>query len=149
MALFLIPLATAAACSRVDVAPAVEQATLCGRWALIPEATHLNATGPAYDAFVQTIEHGPTRIRVQQQRTVRGNTKRVTWSVITDGVTRPFDGERVRGAATWRDGKLQMQLAGPGAHREKATVFLHGGRLVCDGETERGRYHAEFRRIDP
>ena len=149
MLLLVVPLAAATACSRVNVAPAVEQATLCGKWALIREASNLRSTSPPYDAFIQTIDHGPTRVSVRQQRTVRGRTRVVRWSVITDGAWRPVQGENVRGAATWRDGKLQVQMAGPGAHREKATAFLRNGRLVVDGETERGRYHTEFRRLDP
>jgi len=139
--LLILPLIVGVACTRFNAAPA----TLCGRWALVAEASNLK-----YDAFTTTIEQGPTRVAVRQQRTARGRTTVVAWRVITDGVVRPIDGvPNKRGSATWKDGKLHLQLAGPGAHRETATAFIRDGRLVCDTETERARYHAEFRRIDP
>ena len=70
--------------------------------------------------------------------------------MITDGVPRAVAGiKATRGSAVWRDGRLSLRLAGPGAHRENATVSVRGDRLICDGDTERGPYHAEFRRIDP
>jgi hypothetical protein len=137
----ILPLIVGAACTRFNAAPA----TLCGSWALVAEASNIK-----YDAFTTTIEQGPTRVAVRQQRTARGRTTVVAWKVITDGVVRPIDGiPNKRGSATWKDGKLHLQLAGPGAHRETATAFIRDGRLVCDTETERARYHAEFRRIDP
>jgi hypothetical protein len=137
----ILPLIVAAACTRFNAAPA----SLCGRWALVAEASNVK-----YDAFTTTIEQGPTRVAVRQQRTARGRTIVVAWKVITDGVVRPIDGvPNKRGSATWKDGKLHLQLAGPGAHRETATAFIRDGRLVCDTETERARYHTEFRRIDP
>jgi beta-lactamase regulating signal transducer with metallopeptidase domain len=131
----------AAACTRFN---AVEHPLLCGRWELIREASQLPV---AYDRFTQTIEHGPTRIAIRQERTTRGRTRLVSWRAITDGIARPFG--RGRGTATWRDGKLQLQFVGPGAHRESATAFIRDGRLICEGVTERSRYHTEFRRIDP
>ena len=82
-----------------------------------------------------------------QERTTRGRTRLVTWRAITDGIARPFG--RARGTAIWRDGKLQLQFTGPGAHRESATAFIRDGRLICEGITERSRYHTEFRRVDP
>lgn len=143
--------AAAAACSRVDVAPAVQQAPLGGRWTLIAEASDLRAVRAAgYERFTQTIDQKPDRVSVHQQRTAGGRMQEVTWSVITDGVTRPVDGmPGKRGSALWRNGKLELQLAGPGAHRENAAAFLRGGRLVCEGKTERAAYHAEFRRVTP
>ena len=100
------------------------------------------------DAMTQTIEQGPTKVVVHQQRTTRGRTHRLTWQVITDGVERPIG--RARGKATWRDGKLLLQFVGPGKQHEIATAFIRDdGRLVCDGVTDRLRYHSEFRRVDP
>jgi beta-lactamase regulating signal transducer with metallopeptidase domain len=153
MALVLaLPFVAAAACSRVDVAPAVEQMTLGGRWALVRETSDLHLVTPrGYDAFTQTIEQGPTRVAVRQRRVLGGRAFDVNWSVVTDGVTRPLGGNpRVRSTATWKNGRLMLQMAGPGTHRENATAFIRGGRLICDGDvTNRGRFHAEFRRIDP
>lgn len=153
MALILaLPFVAAAACSRVDVAPAIEQATLCGRWAFVRESSDIHQVVPrGYDAFTQTIEQGPTRVAVKQRRVIGGRAFNVAWSVITDGVTRPLDGNpRVRSTATWKNGRLVLQMAGPGAHRENATAFIRDGRLVVEGVVpNRGRYHTEFRRIDP
>lgn len=146
-----LPLLAALACSRVDVAPAIEQATLCGRWALIREASDVRSVVPrGYDAFTQTIEHGPTRVAVKQHRVMGGRARDVAWSVITDGVTRPLAGEpAARGNATWKEGRLTVEMIGPGKHREHATATIRGGRLVVDGSSNGRHYHTEFRRIDP
>jgi hypothetical protein len=146
-----LPLVAALACSRVDVAPAVEQATLCGRWAMIPEASDIHAVIPrGYDAFTQTIEHGPTRVAVRQHRVTGGRASEVAWSVITDGKTRPLSGlPATRGSATWKDGRLTLEMTGPGRHRETAMATIRNGRLICDGAVNQRRFHTEFRRIDP
>ena len=147
-AMLLLPIVAALACTRFNAAPAIEQATLCGHWKLIPEASDFRAVHPRrYDEFTQTIEQGPTRVSVRQRRTFGGRTHHVTWQVITDGVPRPIG--RARGRAFWRDGTLHLRFVGPGAQRETATAFIRDGRLICDGVTERARYHAEFRRVDP
>jgi hypothetical protein len=139
--LLILPLIVAAACTRFSAAPA----NLCGRWALVAEASNVR-----YDAFTQTIEQGPAQVAVRQQRTARGRTRVTAWKVITDGLVRPIDGvPNARGSAIWKDGKLHLQLAGPGAHRETGTAFIRDGRLVCDVRTESSSLHAEFRRIDP
>ena len=147
----LLLFAAAAACSRVDVAPAVRQAPLGGRWSLIAEASDLRAVRPAgYERFTQTIDQKTDRVSVCQQRTAGGRTQEVAWTVITDGVTRPITGvPGARGWARWRDGKLELQRTGPGAHRETAAAFLRDGRLVCEGKTDRAAYHTEFRRVTP
>ena len=73
----------------------------------------------------------------------------MTWTVITDGVTRPVASPRgARGTAVWRDGKLQLQMSGPGKQWEKATAFIRDGRLICEGQTPTTRYHTEFRRVN-
>ncbi len=147
----VLPFVASIACSRVDVAPLIEQATLCGRWTLVREASDLRAVFPrGYDAFTQTIEHGPTRIAVKQRRAVAGRVSELAWSVITDGVTRPLDGApAARGTATWKDGRLTLEMIGPGRHHETATATIRGGRLICDGAVNRRPFHTEFRRIDP
>ena len=76
-------------------------------------------------------------------------TQHLRWSVITDGVTRRLPEFRSAGAAAWEDGKLELRMIGPGSHRETAVAFIRDGRLIVDGQTERGAYHSEFRRIDP
>jgi BlaR1 peptidase M56 len=130
----------AAACTRFNAAPAA----LHGQWSLIREASTVR-----YDAFVQTIEQGPSHVSVRQQRLLRGRTMHVAWSVVTDGVTRPLDGyPGVRGSAEWKDGRLHLEMNGPGAHRERAVAFIRDDRLICDVETERGRIHSEFRRVE-
>jgi hypothetical protein len=146
-----LPFVAAAACSRVDVAPAVEQATLCGRWSLIKEASDFHAVRPSgYDAFTQTIEQGPARVAVRQHRVAAGHALDIAWTVVTDGRPRQVGADpNRRGAATWRDGRLTLAMTGPGAQWEKTSAFLRNGRLVVDGQTSRGRYHTEFRRIDP
>lgn len=142
--LIALPVVVAAACTRVNVSPAIAHATLCGRWSLV------KMSPGRYDAFVQTIEQGPTRIAVRQHRVKDGRTLDLQWSVVADGVTRPVGGIRATvGSATWKDGSLHVRMTGPGAHRESAQAFIRDGRLICDGESERGRYHAEFERIDP
>jgi hypothetical protein len=149
--LVFVPLLIAIACTRVSVAPTIAHATLCGHWELIAEASDLRATQPSgYEKFTQTIEQGPTRVAVRQLRVANGRARQVAWSVITDGVRRPVTGiTSAQGSATWRSGTLEVNLTGPGAHRENATAFVRGERLICDGETEQGRFHAEFQRVDP
>ena len=149
LTLLIVPILAAAACTRFNV---VDPANLCGHWLLVPEASDFRQTGPptSYERFTQTIEQGPTRVVVHQQRTFNGRTRKNTWAVVTDGVQRPLAGARnTLGTAQWREGKLQLDMVGPGKHRESSTAFIRDGRLVVRGQTERGRYHAEFRRIDP
>jgi hypothetical protein len=147
----VLPFVAAIACSRFDVAPAIEQVTLCGRWSLVRESSDLHEVlAPDYDEFTQTIEHGPTRVAVRQRRVADGRALDVAWTVVTDGVRRPISpNANASGTATWRNGRLTLDLAGPGTQREKATAYIRNGRLVCDGVTNQGRYHAEFQRVDP
>lgn len=138
----------AIACTRYDAAPAIEHATLCGHWRLV----HFTGTVTprSYDAFTQTIEQGPARIAVRQHRVAGGRARDVAWTVITDGVARPVEGiPSSRGTAQWDGGVLSLAMQGPGEHRENVKASVRGGRLVCDGATDRGQYHAEFERVDP
>ncbi|HYC58666.1 MAG TPA: M56 family metallopeptidase [Thermoanaerobaculia bacterium] len=141
-------LAVSFACTRFDAAP-VGEAALQGQWAMIHERSDLRQVTPQnYDAFTQSIDQRPTRVSVRQQRTRNGRTQAVAWSVIPDGVERPLRGEPgARGSAHWRNGQLVLRFTGPGAQHENATAAVRNGRLVVDGATNRGRYHAEFRRI--
>ena len=148
-AMLILPLLAAVACTRFNAAPAA--ASMGGQWVLIKEASQFEGMRPPrYDAFRQTIQQEPSRITVRQERTAGGRTRVVSWNVITDGVTRPVGGvPNARGKGTWRDGKLQLEMTGPGSHHETTTVFVHNGHLVCDGRSERARYHVEFRRVKP
>ncbi|HKS24152.1 MAG TPA: M56 family metallopeptidase [Thermoanaerobaculia bacterium] len=148
---FAVVIVLAAACTRFDAAPAVERATLCGQWRLIPAASRfVNIQPQHFDTFTQHIEQGPTRVAVRQHRVAHGRARDVAWSVTLDGVTRPVSGiANTTGSARWRDGILSLDLKGPKEHREVATVSVRTGRLIVDGKTERGQYHTEFERIDP
>ncbi|MFL6246422.1 MAG: hypothetical protein ACJ74H_10390, partial [Thermoanaerobaculia bacterium] len=132
------------ACTRFDAAPEIEKAAFSGRWSLVSSQPHI------YDAFTQTISQGPQSVSFHQRRTAKGRTQTVTWTVITDGKVRPVAGIRgVRGSAAWdEDGTLRLRLVDP-ANRENATAVVRNGRLICDGQTEHGRYHAEFQRVAP
>jgi Zn-dependent protease with chaperone function len=132
----------AIACGRSSV----EASSLSGNWLLDAKASDYRQVVPrSYDAFTQTIAHDGVRIVVRQNRVTGGRSTALTWSVITDGRERPVSGIPNRvGTASWSAGQLRMALHGPGAHRENVVAFVRGGRLLIDGQTERGRYHTEF-----
>jgi len=143
-ALLIVPFLAAVACTRFNAAPAMIQ----GTWSMDLRASRIEGKHQAYEAFSQTIEQHDGQLSVRQKRVGHGRTELVNWSVITDGVTRPVGGVRgAKGNATWRDGKLQLQMSGPGRHWEQATAFIQNGRLICDGKSESSRYHTEFRRV--
>ena len=137
-----VVIAVAIACGRSSV----EASSLSGRWLLDKKASHYRQVVPrAYDAFTQTIEHDGERIVVRQNRVTGGRSMALTWSVITDGRERPISGiPNAVGTAWWEDGQLRMARRGPSAHHENVVASVRGGRLVIDGQTERGRYHTEF-----
>jgi hypothetical protein len=143
----LVLFIVAGACTRFDAAPDIERGTFSGHWSLVS----VRPTQPrGFDTFTQTISQGPRHLSFHQRRTWKGRTRTVTWTVITDGKVHPIEGIRgVRGSAAWQeDGTLRLRLVEPGM-RENVTAVVRNDRLICDGETERGRYHAEFRRIEP
>jgi len=87
---------------------------------------------------------------VRQNRVRHGRSEVITWTVITDGVTRPVGGMRgANASAAWRNGKLQLQISGPNGRRETAAAFIRDGRLICEGQSNTTRYHTEFRRVNP
>jgi hypothetical protein len=143
LVLFII----AAACTRFDAAPEIERAAFSGHWTLVSVQPTQRRT---FDTFTQTISQGPRHLSFHQRRTLKGRTRTVRWTVITDGKVHPIEGIRgVRGSASWQeDGTLRLRLLEPGM-RENVTAVVRNDRLICDGETERGKYHAEFRRIAP
>ena len=137
----------AIACTRAAVLPGTAE-TLRGKWTLDSKASDLRAVRPrSYDEFTQSIAQGRNRIVVQQHRVVQGRVENVQWSVVTDGVQRPIEGiPHALGRAMFAGGTLTLAVAGPNAHRETVIASVRSDRLICDGATEVGRYHAEFAR---
>jgi len=142
--LLIVPFLAAIACTRFNAAPAM----LRGNWVMDLAKSDVGGKQP-YESFTQTIEQDRARLAVRQKRVTGGRSSTITWTVITDGVTRPLGGVRgANGNATWRDGKLQLQVSGPGKHWEQATAFIQDGRLVVNGRSNTTRYHTEFRRVN-
>jgi hypothetical protein len=84
---------------------------------------------------------------MQQRRVAGGRVQQQTWNMTTDGQWHALDGHQgMTGRATWTDGRLALELAGPGAHRERTIVEVRGNRMICNGTTERARYRAVFER---
>src|ERR1041384_6580055 len=106
------------ACTRFHATPVVERALLQGTWRLDNHASNVH-----YHSFTQTIEQTAARVTVRQ-RCVRN------------------------GTARWQNGSLALALHGPGAHSETVVASVRGNRLVCEGNSDGKRYHAEFERID-
>jgi BlaR1 peptidase M56 len=142
--LLIVPFLAAVACTRFNAAPAM----LRGDWVMDLAKSEVGGRNP-YDSFTQTIEQDRARVAVRQKRVVGGRSNVITWTVITDGVTRPVGGMRgANGSAAWRDGKLQLQISGPNGRRETAAAFIRDGRLICEGQSDTTRYHTEFRRVN-
>jgi beta-lactamase regulating signal transducer with metallopeptidase domain len=150
VAIVTVPLALFAACSRTSIAPAIASPTLSGRWTLVPSHSDFRRMVPnAYDTYTQSITQDRRAISVRQHRVANGRAKDQAWRVVTDGKWRAVDGiAGTKGRATWRDGRLSLCLKGPGAHSETAEAWISGGRLICDGDTDRGHFHAVFQRED-
>jgi len=150
VAIATVPLALFAACTRASITPAIARPTLNGRWSLVPSQSDFAMMVPhAYDAYTQSIAQDVHGISVQQHRVSGGRSEDQAWHVVTDGRWRAVDGiPAARGRATWREGRLDLTLKGPGAHSETAEAWISGGRLICDGNTERGHFHAVFQRED-
>lgn len=147
IATIVVPLILLIGCARNPVAPPL--ALLCGNWSLVSEESVFRNLGPRrYDAFTQSIEHGPSRVVVRQHRVLNGRTENRTWSVITDGAWRPFL-RNMRGRATWQDGKLTLRIESANGRREDAVAWVSGDRLIVDGKTNDGSFHSVFKRIDP
>lgn len=87
---------------------------------------------------------------MRQHRVANGRAEDHAWSVVTDGTWRSLRGEpSSRGRATWRDGRLTLRLESANGHREDAIAWVSGNRLICDGTTDAGSFHAVFERINP
>lgn len=144
----ILPFALLLACTRVAVPPAAVQATLCGIWHIVPGASDFHGMRPThYDEYTQWIAQGARTLHVRQRRVSGGRAEEHAWSVTTDGQWHPVGGvPGVTGRATWRDGRLSLEMTGPGAHRERAVAVVRGDRMICDGATERSHFHAVFER---
>jgi len=149
MAIAILPPALFAACSRTSIAPAIAGPRLDGNWKLVPAESDFHMMVPSsYDAFTQSIVQNAHEVRVRQHRVAKGRAEDRSWRVITDGKWRAAQGMPGNGRATWHDGRLMICRKGPGAHSETVAAWISGGRLVVDGDTERGHYHAVFQRED-
>jgi beta-lactamase regulating signal transducer with metallopeptidase domain len=150
VAIAILPVALFAACSRTSIAPAIAAPRLDGNWSLVAAQSDFHMMVPrSYDIFTQSIAQDAHAVQVRQHRVAGGRAEDHAWRVVTDGKWRAVDGiPQTNGRAEWRNGRLTLCLKGPGAHSETAAAWISGGRLVCDGDTERGHYHAVFQRED-
>jgi beta-lactamase regulating signal transducer with metallopeptidase domain len=150
VAIAILPLALFAACSRTSIAPAIAGPTLDGNWTLVAAQSDFHMMVPhSYDAYTQSIAQDAHVVQVRQHRVAGGRAENFAWRVTTDGKWRAVDGmPRTNGRATWSNGRLTLCMKGPGAHSETAQAWISGGRLMCDGDTERGHFHAVFQRED-
>ena len=152
LAIAILPLALFAACSRTSIAPAIAGPTLDGNWTLVPAESDFRMMVP------RVVRHR-SRSRSRRTRTAfrcssiaspTAAPRTMSWHVITDGKWHAVDGMRSRERAARRgsNGRLTLCMKGPGAHSETAEAWISGGRLICDGDTERGHFHAVFQRKD-
>jgi beta-lactamase regulating signal transducer with metallopeptidase domain len=150
IAIAVLPLALFAACSRTSIAPAIAGPRLDGNWTLVAAQSDFHMMVPhSYDLYTQSIVQDAHAVQVRQHRVAGGRAEDHAWRVVTDGKWRAVDGmPRTNGRAEWRNGRLTLCLKGPGAHSETAAAWISGGRLMCDGDTERGHFHAVFVRED-
>lgn len=142
IATIALPAALFAACARVAVPPSAAVTSLCGVWTIVPAESDLR-----YQEFTQWIAQGAHGIRVHQRRVAAGRAHEHEWRLTTDGRWQPLGGlPGATARATWKDGRLSVEVNGPGTHREHSVAAVRGDRLVCDGTTESSRYHAVFQR---
>jgi len=123
---------------------------LSGHWTLDRSASRLGRLQP-YRAFETTIIHQGDHLSVKQTRTLHSNAQQhVAWSVITDGVERPFAAvPMARGTARWEDHHLVLDMHAPD-HTEHAAAYIENEELVIEGGVHRRRgddsYRVVFRR---
>ena len=149
-AIVVLPLALFAACSRTSIAPAIAGQRLDGNWTLVAAQSDFRMMVPhSYDAYTQSITQDARGVQVRQHRVAGGRAEDHAWRVVTDGKWRAVEGmPHTNGRAEWHNGRLTLCIKGPGAHSESAEAWISGGRLMCDGDTERGHFHAVFQRED-
>jgi beta-lactamase regulating signal transducer with metallopeptidase domain len=150
LAIVILPLTLFAACSRTSIAPAIAGPRLDGNWTLVAAQSDFRMMVPhSYDVYTQSIVQDARGVQVRQRRVAGGRAEDHAWRVVTDGKWRAVDGmPHTNGRAEWRNGRLTLCMKGPGAHSETAEAWISGGRLMCDGDTERGHFHAVFQRED-
>ncbi|MEA2413467.1 MAG: hypothetical protein QOI58_124 [Thermoanaerobaculia bacterium] len=150
LAIVVLPLGLFGACSRTSIAPAIAGPRLDGNWTLVAAQSDFRMMVPhSYDVYTQSIAQDEHGVQVRQRRVAGGRAEKHAWHVITDGKWRAVDGmPHTNGRAVWRNGRLTLCMKGPGAHSEIAEAWISGGRLMCDGDTERGHFHAVFQRED-
>lgn len=109
---------------------------LSGTWALDRAASDPR-TANEFTAYEQRIAQHGAKLDVSQRRVTRGGEKRLAWSVVADGVTRPVDGiANSRGSAKWSNERLTLSLHLPG-HQERATAYVNArDALVVHGIVE-------------
>jgi len=150
IAIAIIPLALFAACSRTSITPAIARPALSGKWTIVTSESNFGANvPPGYQTFKQSIVQDARGISVQQHRVANGRAEEHDWHIDTDGRWHKVDGVKgAIGMGTWQQGRLSLHMNGPGAHEEAAEVWVSGNRLICDGSTNRGRFHVVFQRED-
>jgi beta-lactamase regulating signal transducer with metallopeptidase domain len=150
VAIVILPLALFGACSRTSIAPAIAGPTLDGKWTLVAAQSDFRMMVPhSYDTYTQSIAQDASGLQVHQHRVAGGRAEDHAWGVVTDGKWRAVEGiPQTTGRATWHNGRLTLCMKGPGPHSETAEAWISGGRLMCDGDTERGHFHAVFQRED-
>jgi len=150
IAIAVIPLALFAACSRTSITPAIARPALSGKWSIVSSESNFGANvPPGYETFKQSIVQDARGISVQQHRVANGRAEEHDWHIDTDGRWHAMgDVKGAIGMATWQQGRLKLHMNGPGRHDEAADVWVSGNRLICDGSTNRGRFHVVFQRED-
>jgi beta-lactamase regulating signal transducer with metallopeptidase domain len=150
LAIVILPMTLFAACSRTSIAPAIARPALDGNWTLVAAQSDFHMMVPhSYDVYTQSIAQDAHSVQVRQHRVAGGRAEDHAWRVITDGKWRAVDGmPHTNGRAVWHNGRLTLCMKGPGSHSETAEAWISGGRLMCDGDTERGHFHAVFQRED-
>jgi len=149
-AIVVLPVALFAACSRTSIAPAIAGPRLDGNWTLVAAQSDFRMMVPrSYDVYTQSIVQDARVVQVRQHRVAGGRAEDHAWRVVTDGKWRAVEGlAQTNDRATWNNGRLTLCMKGPGPHSETAVAWISGGRLMCDGDTERGHFHAVFQRED-
>jgi beta-lactamase regulating signal transducer with metallopeptidase domain len=150
VAIAIIPPALFAACSRTSITPAIARPSLSGKWTIVSSESNFGANvPPGYQTFKQTIVQDARGLSVKQHRVANGRAEEHDWHIDTDGRWHAMeDAKGAIGMATWQQGRLKLHMNGPGRHEEAAEVWVSGNRLICDGSTNRGRFHVVFQRED-
>ncbi|HKR63371.1 MAG TPA: M56 family metallopeptidase [Thermoanaerobaculia bacterium] len=134
---------------RVDLFGPRHAADFNGAWVLDRKASQFGPVGP-YDAFTQTLHANGNTVSSQQVRVMGAHTRRVSWTVQTDGVNRPLTirgGGPIRGTARWEGESLVLDMATANGHQERvrASVTPDARTLVCAGNVRDPKGSGSFR----